>query len=219
MLMTRQERARIILRRLKKAYPVTGPFLTWTTPLELVVGTMLSAQCTDARVNQVTAELFQKYTSARDYADADLSELEREIYSVGFYRNKAKHLKGIGSVLVEKFKGEVPGKLEDLLLLPGVSYKTAYLVLAKVFGKNIGLAVDTHVFRVAPRLGLTTGKTAEAASSDLGRLFKPKDYLAVNELFITHGRAVCVPRRPRCGECVLADICPTARTYLPLRGK
>ncbi len=206
----KKKRAREILKRLKKAYPVTGPFVEWSNPLELVVGTMLSAQCTDERVNKTTKVLFKKYTTAKGYADADLATLEKEIYSCGFYRNKAKNLKGIGTILTEKFGGKVPGRLEDLLLLPGVSRKTAYIILAKVFGKHTGVAVDTHVFRLAPRLGLSNAKTPEKMSVELGEIFAPKEYLPANEYCITHGRAVCIPRKPKCCECVLRDICPSA---------
>jgi endonuclease-3 len=207
-------RAKEILRRLRKAYPETGPFVLWSNPLELVVGTMLSAQCTDERVNMVTSILFKKYRTAAEYAAAPLSVLEREIYSTGFYRNKAKHLKGIGKLLVERFGGEVPQTLGGLLELPGVSNKTAYIVLSKAFGKNVGVAVDTHVFRVAPRLGLSDAKTPERMSADLSERFTPKDYLLVNELFITHGRALCSPRKPKCAECPLQDICPASAGFL-----
>ena len=207
-------RAKAIIDRLRKRYPVPGPFVEWSTPLELVVGTVLSAQCTDERVNMVTKALFGKYRTAADYANAKLAVLEKEVYSTGFYKNKARHLKGLGEILVENFGGQVPDTLDDLLLLPGVSNKTAYIVLAKAFGKNVGVAVDTHVFRLAPRLGLSDAKTAEKMSQDLGKLFPPEEYLLVNELFITHGRAVCVPRKPKCGECVLADICPTGKEIM-----
>ncbi|NTW15519.1 MAG: endonuclease III [Candidatus Moranbacteria bacterium] len=210
----KKKRVREALKRLRKAYPVTGPFVEWSNPLELVVGTALSAQCTDERVNIVTRELFKKYRSAKDYADADQGVLEKEIYSTGFYRNKAKNLRGMGRVLVEEFGGKVPETLDGLLKLPGISNKTAYIVLAKAFGKMEGLAVDTHVFRLAPRLGWSTAKTPERMSRELGELFPKGDYLDVNEYLITHGRAVCSPRSPKCGECVLADICPSAGKIL-----
>ncbi len=203
------------LRRLKKAYPVTGPFIEWSNPLELVVGTALSAQCTDERVNMVTKELFRKYKTARDYADADQGVLEKEIYSTGFFRNKAKHLRGMGKVFVERFGGEVPDTLDGLLSLPGISNKTAYIVLAKAFGKMEGLAVDTHVFRLVPRLGWSSAKTPEKMSRELGELFPKKDYLAVNEYLITHGRAICSPRNSKCDTCILADICLAAVTLHP----
>jgi endonuclease-3 len=212
--MIEKDRVREILKRLRKAYPETGPFVEWSTPLELVVGTVLSAQCTDVRVNEVTKVLFTKYKTAEDYAKASLPTLEREIFSTGFYRNKAKHLKGLGKILSEKFGGNIPDTLEWLLSLPGVSNKTAYIVLSKAFGKHVGLAVDTHVFRVAPRLGLSDAKTTEKMSQELGEIFMSRDYLSVNELFITHGRAICIPRKPLCAECVLAEICPSAKTFL-----
>ncbi|NTW14023.1 MAG: endonuclease III [Candidatus Moranbacteria bacterium] len=201
--------AREALRRLKREYAVTGPFVEWSNPLELVVGTALSAQCTDERVNMVTSELFKKYKTARDYAEADQGVLEKEIYSTGFFRNKAKNLRGMGKVLAEEFGGNVPDSLEGLLRLPGISNKTAYIVLAKAFGKLEGLAVDTHVFRLAPRLGWSDAGTPEKMSRELGELFPKKDYLSVNEYLITHGRAICAPRNPKCGECVLSDICPS----------
>jgi len=207
----KKSRAKEILKRLKKAYPVVGPFVEWSNPLELVVGTMLSAQCTDERVNKTTKVLFKKYLTAEDYADASITALEKEIFSCGFYRNKSKNLKGIGKILVEKFGGAVPGRLEDLLLLPGVSHKTAYIVLAKAFGKNVGLPVDTHVFRLAGRLGWSNSKTPEKMSPELMKFFPAKEYLRVNEYLITHGRAICAPRNPKCSECVLNNICPSAK--------
>ncbi len=210
----KKERVRESFRRLKKAYPVVGPFVEWSNPLELVVGTMLSAQCTDERVNKMTKTLFRKYKTAKDYAIAKVSTLEKEIFSCGFYRNKSKNLKGIGKILSEQFGGVVPDRLESLLLLPGVSHKTAYIVLAKAFGKNVGLPVDTHVFRLAGRLGWSGAKTPEKMSVDLMRLFPAKDYLRINEYLITHGRAICVSRSPKCGECVLKDICPSAKKFL-----
>lgn len=209
----KKSRAKECLKRLKKAYPVVGPFVEWSNPLELTVGTMLSAQCTDERVNKTTKALFKKYLTANDYAIAKSSTLEKEIYSCGFYKNKAKHLKGIGKILSERFDGIVPDKLEDLLLLPGVSHKTAYIVLAKAFGKNVGLPVDTHVFRLAGRLGWSGARTPEKMSPDLMQLFPPKDYLRINEYLITHGRAICAPRSPKCGECVLRDLCPSAEKF------
>lgn len=211
--MIERDRVKELLKRLKRTYPEPGPFVSWSNPLELVVGTVLSAQCTDERVNKVTAELFKKYRTAEDYAGARPSVLEKEIYSTGFYRNKAKHLRGLGKILVERYGGKVPDTLGELLSLPGVSHKTAYIVLAKAFGKNVGVAVDTHVFRLAPRLGLSDAKTSLKVSENLGALFSPKDYLLLNELFITHGRVVCVPRKPKCGECVLRDICPTGKSW------
>ena len=197
-----------ILVRLKKTYPKPGPFVEWSNPLELVMGTVLSAQCTDLRVNRVTEKLFKKYRTAFDYANAKPEKLERDIYQTGFYKSKAKYLKGIGTLLVEKFGGEVPDDFESLLTFPGVARKTAHIVMAKAFGKHTGVAVDTHELRIAPRLGLTKEKEQEKIAKDLEKLFPQEEYLHVNEYLITHGRAVCVPRKPKCGKCVLRDICP-----------
>lgn len=209
--MTRKERANLILSRLVKKYPKPGPFVEWSTPLELVVGTVLSAQCTDERVNRVTKSLFAKYKTARDYADAKPGDLERDIYQTGFYKSKAKYLRGIGSILVEKFDGKVPDDFDALLSFPGVARKTAHIVMAKAFGKYTGVAVDTHVLRLAPRLGLTKHSEQEKVAKDLEKLFPKEEYLRVNEYLITHGRAICSPRKPKCGECVLLDLCPTGK--------
>lgn len=198
--------AQEIMQRLRATYPVTGPFVQWATPLELVVGTILSAQCTDARVNAVTKTLFRTYRTARDYANADITTLEQEIYSTGFYKSKAKALKETGRILDEEFGGAVPCTLSDLLTLRGVSKKTAYIVLAKACGINAGVAVDTHVFRLCRRFGMSVAKTPTAMSAELDRMIAPRDYLTWNEYLITHGRAVCT-RTPRCATCVLADLC------------
>ncbi len=213
--MTKQERADIVLERLRRRYPKRGPFVQWSNPLELVIATVLSAQCTDKKVNEVTMKLFQIYRTAADYANAPIAELERAIFSTGFYRTKARYLKGIGQMLVAKWNGEVPQTLEDLLLLPGVARKTAYLVLAKAFGKQVGIAVDTHVRRVAPRLGLSQSQNPNTISADLMELYAPKDYLTVNEVLIMHGRATCMPK-PKCAECPLRDVCPSAKIFLRL---
>lgn len=206
--MNQKNRAREILGRLRATYSEPGPFVRWSNPLELVVGTVLSAQCTDERVNRVTETLFKKYRTAKDYMNADPAELERDIYQTGFYKSKAKYLRGIGKMLVEQFGGEVPNDFESLLAFPGVARKTAHIVMAKAFGKFTGVAVDTHVLRMAPRLGLTIYSEQEKIARDLEQLFPREVYLEVNEYFITHGRAVCVPRKPKCEECVLRDICP-----------
>jgi endonuclease-3 len=207
------QKAQEVLRRLKKAYPEKGEFVHFTNPLELVVGTVLSAQCTDKTVNAVTKKLFQKYTTAEDYANADISTLEKEIYSTGFYKSKAKYLKGIGQKLVEHYHGEVPKNLDDLLQLPGVAKKTAHLIMIKAFGKPTGIAVDTHVYRLAPRIGLAhQHKTPEKVGEELEKLYKPVQYLDVNEYFIMHGRALC-GRFPKCEQCILHDLCNSAFTF------
>lgn len=202
-----------ILNRLRKTY-TTRPeeFVLWSTPLELVVGTVLSAQCTDERVNAVTRQLFQQYKTAEDYAQASLADLEKIIYSTGFYKSKARYLKGLGQVMVEKWGGEVPDTVVGLIELPGVAKKTAYLVMAKAYGKQVGVAVDTHVKRVAPRLGLTNQTSPDKISQDLMEIVPQEDWLDINEFLILHGRAVCSPRKPNCGECPLVDLCPSAFT-------
>lgn len=210
MSVNKQKNAREILQRLKKEYKETGPFIEWANALELLVGTILSAQCTDERVNMVTKDLFEKYKTAEDYADVDIEVLEKEVYSTGFYKNKAKALKESGQIMVEKYNGEVPDDLENLLTLRGVSVKTAYLVLSKIYNKNIGLAVDTHVFRLSKRMGLSDAKTPEKMSKELGEIIEKENYLLWNEYLITHGRAIC-GRKPRCDQCVLNSIC--AKNY------
>ncbi len=212
--MTKQEKAREVLRRLKQEYKKPGPFVEWKTPLELVVGTVLSAQCTDARVNMVTRTLFKKYRTASQYAHANIRALEKEIYSTGFYKSKARYLKGIGLLLKNEFAGKIPRKKEDLLRLPGVSHKSANLIMSKLYNEHVGVAVDTHVKRVAPRLGLTKRHSPEHIAADLEQLLDPKDFLSMNEYLITHGRAICKPQNPLCGSCVLADICPSAKKFL-----
>ncbi len=203
----------MIITRLKKAYAVRGPFVEWKTPLQLVIATVLSAQCTDMRVNIVTKKLFKKYRIAKDYANADIKVLEREIYSTGFYHSKARYLKGIGSYLSTHHKGNVPNDFQELLKLPGVSYKSAHLIMAKIFNTPTGIAVDTHVKRVAPRLGLTKQKDPTKIGADLEKLYDPKNYLDVNEYLITHGRAICKPK-PLCGSCVLLDLCPFGKKFV-----
>jgi endonuclease-3 len=204
--MTKQQKAKKILQLFKKEYRRTGPFINWNTPLELLVGIILSAQCTDERVNIVTKKLFKKYKTAGDYAHTNIETLEKEIYSTGFYKSKAKALKETGGIIAKDFGGEVPDNLEDLLKLRGVSHKTAYLVLAKLYNKNEGLAVDTHVFRLAKRFGLSNANTPIKMSRELSAIIEPEDYLSWNEYCITHGRKVCT-RKPKCGECVLNKIC------------
>lgn len=209
--MSQKDRAKIILTRLKKSYKKAGPFAKWKNPLELTVATMLSAQCTDARVNQVTQDLFKRYRTVRAYAIAPLKDLEKAVYRAGYYRSKAKYLKGIGRILEKKYDGKVPKTFEDLMRLPGISKKSACIIAAKAFQRYYGVAVDTHVFRVAPRLGLTKSASRDGIAKDLEKFFPPHEYLNVNEFFITHGRAVCSPRVPKCGECILQDICPTGK--------
>ena len=213
--MTSYKQYKEVLKRLKKRYIKTpDTFVRWSNALELVVATVLSAQCTDKRVNEVTEVLFKKYKTAKDYAQADTQTLKREIHSIGFYNSKTKYLKGIGKRLLEAYGGKVPSSFEDLLTLPGVSRKTANLVMAKLHKRPTGVAVDTHVRRISPRLGWTKEKkNVEKIERDLNRLLDSKDYLDANEYLIMLGRDVC-KATPRCIACPLNDICPTGRNNL-----
>jgi len=199
-----------IIARLKQRYPEAGCSLEHVDPLELLVATILSAQCTDARVNQVTKSLFRKYLTANDYATADPAVLENEIRSTGFFRNKTKSILGMAAALVERFDGRVPDTMDDLLTLPGVGRKTANVVLGNAFGKDEGVVVDTHVARIGALLGLTRQSDPEKIERDLVALVPKTEWTLFPHLLIHHGRAVCVARRPKCGECPLADLCPSA---------
>lgn len=203
-----RRRVREIIRRLKRKYPVARTALNFTTPLELLVATILSAQCTDERVNQVTAELFEKYRTAEDYVRAPLSELEQAIRPTGYYRAKAKTIQAACRMIAEEFGGHVPRTMEDLLRLPGVARKTANVVLQNAFGIPSGIVVDTHVMRVADRLGLTKEKVREKIEADLMSLVPQTEWIGFSHRLIFHGRETCAARRPRCQECVLADLCP-----------
>jgi len=209
----RRERAKEIAPRLAEAYPQMEISLDWETPLELVVATILSAQCTDERVNKTTPALFEKYPTAKDYAEADRAELEELIHSTGFYRNKAKNIQGMGQTLVEKFDGEVPDTMEELLELPGVARKTANVVLSNGFGKVEGIVVDTHVKRVSRRLGLTGETSATKIEQDLMKVLPEDQWHPFPWRLILHGRAICGARSPKCDECMLSDLCPSAFTF------
>jgi len=206
----RAERVGEILGRLGAAYPEARCALEHRSPLELLVATILSAQCTDQRVNQVTPALFRRYPDAAAYAGADLAEVERRIQSTGFFRNKARALVGLGRALVERHGGEVPRTLAELTALPGVGRKTANVVLGNAFGIDEGIVVDTHVARLARRLGLTAADDPVKIEQDLVRLVPRAAWTLWAHLLIFHGRAVCKAPRPRCAECVLADLCPSA---------
>jgi endonuclease-3 len=202
-----QKKAQECLKLLKQHYKKSGPFANWSNVLELVVATMLSAQCTDARVNVVTPELFRRYKTAKSYKEADREDLERLVYSTGYYKSKARHLKAMGALLEKEYGGKVPTAFKDLIRIPGISKKSACIIGAKAFGKYYGVAVDTHVFRVAPRLGWTREKNRDKVALDLEKLFPKKEYLNVNEFLIMLGRDVCIPRIPKCEECVLRKHC------------
>lgn len=196
-----------ILRRLKKQYPNATTALNWRTALELLVATILSAQCTDERVNQVTASLFEKYKTANDYANANLRTLQREIKPTGYYRQKARTLKALGQKLVSDFNGEVPRTMDEMLQLPGVARKTANVVLGTAFGIPSGIVVDTHMQRVARRLGLTREKNPLKIEEDLMAIVPRKHWIFFSHALIWHGRLVCQARKPKCDECILADVC------------
>jgi endonuclease-3 len=196
--------------RLAAEYPGASCALRHENALQLLVATILSAQCTDKRVNEVTKPLFEKYPTVHDFADANLAELEEDVRPTGFFRNKAKAIKSMAEALVEKHGGEVPHTMEELLELRGVARKTANVVLGNVYGINDGIVVDTHVNRLANRLGLTTETTPEKVERDLMELVPRDDWTTISHRLIDHGRAVCSARKPKCVECVLNDICPSA---------
>ena len=200
-------RARKIVDRLKRAYPDAKIALRFDTPLELLVATILSAQCTDERVNAVTETLFKRYPSAKSYAEASAPTLERDIHATGFFRAKARSLIGMGKGLVERHGGDVPRTLEDLTALPGVGRKTANVVLGNAFGVP-ALAVDTHVFRVSQRLGLAKAEDPEEVHDQLCRVIPRAQWTHATHLLIIHGRQVCRARTPACPGCSVADLCP-----------
>jgi endonuclease III len=199
-----------ILNRLKKAYPDAKTTLNYSNALELLVATILSAQCTDERVNQVTKTLFQKYKKPDDYLKVPEEELQNDIRTTGFFRNKTKSIRGASKKLIEDFGREVPGRMEDLLTLPGVARKTANVVLGNVFKIADGVVVDTHVSRVSQRLGLTKNTAAEKIEQDLMKLVPRNDWIKFSHMVILHGRYVCKAIRPECENCVLNDLCPSS---------
>jgi len=204
------ERVAEILKRLRQAYPDARCALRHSNPLELLVATILSAQCTDERVNQVTLDLFQKYRSPEDYARADLAALEQDIRPTGFYRNKARHIQGAARMILDRFGGEVPQTMDELLQLPGVARKTANVVLGVAFGRAEGIVVDTHVRRLVNRLGLTKEQDPAKIEQDLMTIIPREDWIDFSHQLIWHGRQVCHARRPDCPHCPLNDLCPSA---------
>ena len=212
--MSSREKVLKIIKLLREEYPdVKGTALNFTTPLELLVATILAAQCTDERVNEVTKSLFKKYKTAEDYAKADLKELEKDIKPTGFYRVKAKRLKECCRVLAEKYNSEVPRDIDELTKLPGVARKTANLVLSNAFGINQGIAMDTHVRRLSERLGLSGEKQVDKMEKDLMELIPREKWFDFTYLIVAHGRNVCTARNPRCEECVLKELCPSAFAF------
>ncbi len=206
----KKQRALEILVRLKTLYPNAPCTLNYETPVQLLVATILSAQCTDERVNLVTPELFRRFPDAAALAKAEIEELEVLIRSTGFFRNKAKNIQGAAALLMQEFNGQVPASMEQLLRLPGVARKTANVVLAHGYNINAGVTVDTHVKRLCDRLGLTEYTDPIRIERDLMRLLPQPDWENWSIRLVYYGREVCKARSPRCDECILADLCPSA---------
>lgn len=203
-----QRDARAIYRVLSKQYPNVHCELNFRNPLELTVAVLLSAQCTDKRINQITPALFKKYKKAKDYAKAPLAEIEQYIFSAGFYHAKARHLQGLGRKLVEEFDGEIPSTIEELITLPGVGRKTANVVLGHAFGIP-GITVDTHFGRLSRRFGWTTSQDPVKIEFEVGELIPQKEWTNLSQRMIWHGRRICHSRKPACGACPLAKRCPS----------
>jgi len=205
-----EERAPEIIKRLSKAHPDAHVALNFTNPLECLVATILSAQCTDERVNMVTASLFTKYRTAEDYLKVPVEELAADIKPTGFFNQKTKSLRGACARIVDAYAGKVPNTMEDLITLPGVARKTANIVLGNSYGVVEGIAVDTHVRRVGERLGFTSEKDPDKIEQDLMRLIPRKRWFDFTYVIIDHGRGTCVARKPRCDECPVSDLCPSS---------
>ncbi|MBS7632257.1 endonuclease III [Candidatus Bathyarchaeota archaeon] len=202
-----------IIKLLEKEFPDAKIALQYSNPLELLIATILSAQCTDERVNIVTQKLFKKYRTVKDYAEADLKELEQDIKSTGFYRNKARNIKKCCQMLIEKFNSQIPKTMEQMLELPGVARKTANIVLSNAYGIVEGIAVDTHVRRVSKRLGLTDQEDADKIEQDLMKIVPKKSWMRITDLLIFLGRRTCSAKKPNCHQCVLNKLCPSAFTF------
>jgi endonuclease-3 len=210
-----KERITQIIRILRKTYPGGRTALNFRTPFQILVATILSAQCTDKMVNKLTPALFKKYKDARGFAKARRNVLEREIRSTGFYKNKARNIIAASKQIAGKFKGRVPDNMEDLVSLPGVARKTANIVLSSAYKKAEGIAVDTHVMRLSQRLGLSPHNDPVKIEKDLMEIVPSKDWLDFNYILVDHGRAVCIARSPRCPECGVKRLCPSARKFFP----
>ena len=204
------EQVQAIIAELRLLYPDAKCSLNFSNPLELLVATQLSAQCTDERVNMVTEQLFQKYRSTEDFATVSQEELEQDIRSTGFYRNKAKNIRAACQRILTEYGGEVPRTMEGLLSLPGVARKTANVVLGNAFGIVEGFVVDTHIARLSRRLGWTKSEDPVKIEQDLMRIIPQKDWLDLSHLLIFHGRAICHARKPLCEQCALVPLCPSA---------
>jgi len=207
------EQVKAITEELRRLYPDAQVTLDFSNPLELLIATELAAQSTDERVNRVSRDLFRKYRSVEDYATVSEEELEQDIRSTGFYRNKAKNIRAASQRIITNYGGEVPRTMEDLLTLPGVGRKTANVVLGNAFGIIVGFVVDTHVGRLARRFGWTTNEDPVKVEQDLMRIVPRKDWLDLSHLMIYHGRAICIARKPLCEQCTLVKLCPSAFTF------
>ena len=199
-----------IIRVLEKEYPQSRTALTFETPLQILVATILSAQCTDERVNKLTPALFKAYPDAAAFAAADRAELERDVRPTGFFRNKAKNIIGAATKIIADFGGRVPDTMAELITLPGVARKTANIVLSSAYGKAEGIAVDVHVKRLSGRLGLSRQEDPEKIERDLLTIVPKEDWLDFNYLLVNHGRRICRARKPKCPECKLSGLCPSA---------
>lgn len=210
----KQERALEIVSRLKRMYPKAKCSLDFTTPFELLIATILSAQSTDVRVNIVTKSLFRKYPGPVEFANASQVEMEKDVRQTGFFRNKAKAVIAASKAIMEKHGGNVPDTMDELTALPGVGRKTANVVLSNAFRKPVGIVVDTHVTRVSGRLGLTSSSDPVEIEQDLMKLIPQKEWTVFSHRLIAHGREICVARKPRCSECLLNELCPSAEAAL-----
>lgn len=210
----KQKRCKSILSKLKKTYPEAAIALHYSNPLELLVSTILSAQCTDQRVNIVTKDLFNHYKSVGDYASANQQEFEQEIRSTGFYRAKTKSIISCCRAIIEKHNGKIPDTMESLVQLPGVGRKTANVILGGAFNKAEGIVVDTHVKRLSDRMGFSRQTDPEKIEQDLMILIPKRDWIITGNLFIWHGRKTCQARKPKCHDCSINDLCPSAESFM-----
>jgi endonuclease-3 len=204
-----------IIKILEKKYPTSRTALAFESPLQILIATILAAQCTDVRVNQITPGLFKKYPTAEAFAGADRAELEMEIRPAGFFRNKAKSIIGAAQKIVTDFGGRVPDTMAELITLPGVARKTANIVLSSGYGKAEGIAVDTHVRRLSGRLGLSKQRDPEKIELDLLAIVPKKHWLDFNYMLVNYGRDVCQARKPKCPECVIKHLCPSVKQFYP----
>ena len=199
--------AKKIVEKMKERYPDATCSLDFTTPFEMLVSVMLSAQCTDERVNKTTLSIFAKYSTPEDFANIDIKKLEELIHPCGFYKNKAKNIKACAEKIVKEFNGQVPKTMEELITLPGVGRKSANVVMLEAFGDAQGIAVDTHCKRISNKIGLSHESEPEKIEQDLLKIFNKEDYKDVNHLFVWHGRNTCIARKPKCNECIVKDMC------------